>query len=105
MKETNAKGGGIMEIKEGKMENKVVYVVIIESYLEVHEIDTEVFATYEDAKKFYDEKVEWFKDDIKNIIDEDEYVLSDSGDSFEGYRDGDYPNDHQTITLLTRVIL
>ena len=33
------------------MENKVVYVVIIESYLEVHEIDTEVFATYEDAKK------------------------------------------------------
>lgn len=85
------------------MENKVVYVVIIESYLDVHEIDGEVFATYEDAKKFYDEKVEWYKDDIKNI--EDEYVLSNSWGSFEGYHDGDYPNDHHTINLLIRAIL
>lgn len=85
------------------MKNKIVYVVIIENYLEVHVIDAEVFTTYEDAKKFYDEKVERFKDDIKNVVDE--YILNDFGDSFEGYRDGDYPNDHQTITLLTKVIL
>lgn len=92
-----------MEIKKGKMENKIVYVVIVENYLETHEIDAEVFATYEDAKKFYDEKVEWYKNDIKDVADE--YVLNDFEDSFEGYHEGDYPNDHLTITLLTRVIL
>lgn len=84
------------------MENKIVYVVIIESYLEMHEIDVEVFATYEDAKKFYDEKVEWYKNEIKDVADE--YVLDDFENSFEGYHKGDYSNNHFNIILLTRVI-
>lgn len=84
------------------MENKIVYVVIIENYLETHEIDVEVFATYEDAKKFYNEKVEQYKNDIKDVADE--YVLDDFEDSFEGYHKGDYSNDHFNIFLLTRVI-
>lgn len=87
-------------IKEDK-----VYVVTTESYLENHFIDMEVFSDYDAAKSFYDKQVAIFMGEISAVGEPNDYVISNEGDSFEGYLAGDYPSDHYTVSLRERLIL
>lgn len=77
-----------------------VYVLLVESTVDFSDDrEIKVFANYKDAKSEFNEEVERAKKDAG-----DDWIENVSIDVFSTYEDGDYLNNHISVSILERNI-
>lgn len=83
------------------MKKEKVYVVVLEGYIDSPIIEVEIFNSPAKVKDFYNKAVSNF---LESIEGKEGYIISNSETCFEGYKEGNYAEDHFTITLMEKEV-